>query len=135
MLYTESTENYGISFQNAYSDSSSTTPAYKNTNNDYSAQDYATSNVRSYLKGNTVQRAYSSANGVHSPSGASVNLLSAYNLTNALYAKIQGRTLTSLYVGLSAEKNPIAKIWSDNTTLPGTTTDKLWLLRESEVTN
>ena len=134
VLYTESTDNYGISFQNAYSSNSSTTPAYKNTNNDYSAQDYATSNVRSYLKGNTVQNYDSFANGVYSPSGPSVNLLNAYNLTDdPMYAKIQGRTLTSLYVGLDAEKNSKAIIWSDNTTLPGTTKDKLWLLSTSEV--
>ena len=136
VLYTESTTKYAISFQNAYSSNSSTTPVYKNTNNDYSAQDYATSNVRSYLNGNTVQNESSFANGVYSPSGASVNLLSAYNLTNdPLYAKIQGRTLTSLYVGLDAEKNSNAKIWSDNTTLPGTTKDKLWLLSTSEANN
>ncbi|MDY2696119.1 MAG: hypothetical protein SOV27_03035 [Eubacteriales bacterium] len=49
------------------------------------------------LKGNTVQNYGSLANGVYSPSGASVNLLSAYNLINdPMYAKIQGRTLISL---------------------------------------
>ena len=86
------------------------------------------------LKGNTVQNYGSLANGVYSPSGAPVKLLSPYNLTNdPLYAKIQGRTLTSLYVGLDAEKNSKAIIWSDNTTLPGTTKDKLWLLSTSEV--
>ena len=50
-----------------------------------------------------------------------------------MYAKIQGRTLTSLYVGLDAEMNSEAIIQSDNATLPGTTKDKLWLLSESEV--
>ena len=99
VLYTDSTSNYGISFQNAfYNDRPrGTVVDYQNINNNYSAQDYATSNVRSYLNGNTVQKDFSSANDVYSPSGASVNLLSAYNLINdPMYAKIQGRTLISL---------------------------------------
>ena len=134
VLYTESTDNCGISFQNAYSDSSSTTPAYKNTNNDYSAQDYATSNVRSYLKGNTVQRGYTSANYVYSPSGASVNLMTTYNLANdKMYNKIQERTLTSLYTNMGISY--YGKIWSatDNDGKTDKTNDKLWLLSATEM--
>lgn len=98
VLYTESIENFGMSFQNAYSNSSTTTPAYKNTKNDYSAQDYATSTIRCYLKGNTVQRACTLANSVYSPSGTEVNLMTTYNLENdKMYNKIQERTLTNLY--------------------------------------
>ena len=137
VLYTESVSvpDFSIVFQNAISGDGSSSPAFKNKNSVYSAQDYATSNVRSYLNGNTVQKgSSSSADEVAFPSGASVNLLSAYNLTDdPMYAKIQGRTLISLYVGLDAEKNSKAIIWSDNTTLPGTTKDKLWLLSTSEV--
>ena len=140
VLYTESTDNYGISFQNAFADSSSTTPAYKNTNNDYSAQDYATSNVRSYLKGNTVQRASSYASGVYSPSGTQVNLMTTYNLADdKMYNKIQGRTLTSLYSNIGTFNSSAIKWSSDysgtDENLKGTTSDKLWLLSESEVTD
>lgn len=135
VLYTESTTNYGISFQNAYSNSSSTTPAYKNTNSDYSAQDYATSNVRSYLKGNTVQRGFTSANSVYSPSGTSVNLMTTYNLADdKMYNKIQERTLTSLYTNIGT---PSGTIWSAEATDDGKTdktNDKLWLLSETEMT-
>ena len=140
VLYTESTTEYGISFQNAYANDDTTSPAYKNTNSDYSAQDYATSNVRSYLNGNTVQKnsLYTKTIDVYSPSGASVNLLNAYNLTNdPLYAKIQGRTLTNLYSDIG-EFASGAKKWSSDYSgadenLKGTTSDKLWLLSESEV--
>ena len=140
VLYTESIENFGISFQNAFADSSSTTPAYKNTNNDYSAQDYATSNVRSYLKGNTVQRASSYASGVYSTSGTQVNLMTTYNLADdKMYNKIQGRTLTSLYSNIGTFNSSAIKWSSDysgtDENLKGTTSDKLWLLSESEVTD
>ena len=140
VLYTESISTYGLSFQNAYAKDSTTSPAYKNTNNDYSAQDYATSNVRNYLNGvDNIYRGsnYDSTTKQYTPDTTRtkiINLLSDYNLTNdPLYAKIQGRTLTSLYVGLNSEKNSSATIWTDNETLPGTTTDKLWLLSTSEV--
>ena len=134
VLYTESTANYGISFQNAYSNSSSTIPAYKNTNNDYSAQDYATSNVRSYLKGNTVQRGSTSANSVYSPSGTSVNLMTTYNLADdKMYNKIQERALTSLYTNIGTLKGTIWSATNDDGKT-NKTNDKLWLLSEAEVT-
>ena len=125
----ESSVRYGISFQNKY-----TSGSYLNDHG-YSAQDYATSNIRNYLKGESVYRTATSSSGAYIPneSSARVNLLTDYNLTSdPLYAKIQGRTLTSLYVGLYSEKNSSATIWSDNTTLPGTTQDKLWLLSYTE---
>lgn len=134
ILYTESTANYGISFQNAYSNSSTSIPAYKNTNNDYSAQDYATSNVRSYLKGNTVQRAYTSANSVYSPSGTQVNLMTTYNLADdKMYNKIQERTLTSLYTNIGTPKGTIWSATNDDGKTDKTN-DKLWLLSETEMT-
>ncbi len=133
VLYTESTANYGISFQNSHSESL-LTPKYPNTKNPaYSAQDYATSNVRSYLKGNTVQRVSTSANSVYSPSGTEVNLMTTYNLANdKMYNKIQGRTLTSLYTNIGT---PSGTIWSEATDDGKTdkTNDKLWLLSEKEM--
>ena len=139
VLYTESTSNYGLSFQNAYANDDTTSPNYQNTNSAYSAQDYATSNIRNYLNGvDNIYRSfkYDKSTKIFLPdtTGKKINLLSDYNLKNdTMYAKIQGRTLTSLYVGLGSEKNRNAIIWTDNDTLPGTTTDKLWLLSTSEV--
>ena len=137
VLYTEGVSNagetimsssdYGLSFQNNYTNSTNTSG--------YSAQDYATSNIRNYLKGESVYRTAKSSSGGYIPAESSlkINLLTDYNLaSDPLYAKIQGRTLTSLYVGLYSEKNSSATIWSDNTTLPGTTQDKLWLLSYTE---
>ncbi len=138
ILYTESIENFGMSFQNAYSNSNTTTPAYKNTKNDYSVQDYATSTIRCYLKGNTVQRACTLANSVYSPSGTEVNLMTTYNLENdKMYNKIQERTLTSLYRDIGEFASGAGKWPSDysgtDENLKGTASDKLWLLSASEV--
>ncbi len=136
VLYTESIDNKGISFQNNYNGIAS---PYLN-NSKYSAQDYATSNVRSYLKGNTVQRESSYANGVNSPSGTSVNLMTTYNLADdKMYNKIQGRTLTNLYSNIGKFDSKATK-WSSgysgpDENLKGTTPDKLWLLSKSEVTD
>lgn len=136
ILYTESTTNYGISFQNNYNGSTS---PYLN-NSDYSAQDYATSNVRNYLKGaENVYRGYKSGT-TYEPdtTGKKINLLSDYNLTNdPMYAKIQGRTLTNLYSDIEGFASG-AKKWSSDYSgtdenLKGTASDKLWLLSASEV--
>ena len=140
VLYTEteSIDNKGISFQNHYKGNAS--PYLNNSN--YSAQDYATSNVRNYLKGaENVYRGYKSGTKYEpDTTGKKINLLSDYNLTNdTMYAKIQGRTLTSLYNNIGTF-NSSAKKWSSDYTgadenLKGTTKDKLWLLSESEVTD
>ena len=138
VLYTESTTDYGISFQNNYKGNAS--PYLNNSN--YSAQDYATSNVRNNLKGaENVYRGYKSGT-TYEPdtTGKKINLLSDYNLTNdPMYAKIQGRTLTNLYSDIEGFASG-AKKWSSDYSgtdenLKGTTPDKLWLLSESEVTN
>lgn len=138
VLYTESTTDYGISFQNNIKGSAS---PYLN-NSGYSAQDYATSNVRNYLKGaENVYRGYKSGT-TYEPdtTGKKINLLSDYNLTNdTMYAKIQGRTLTNLYSNIGTFNNMATKWSSDysgaNENLNGTTPDKLWLLSESEATD
>lgn len=141
ILYTESIENFGISFQNEYKYDDSASPASKNTNNDYSAQDYATSTIRNYLKGKTVQRADKAANFIFSPDGTEVNLLTSYNIKNSkIYNTIQGRTLANLYEGLEDEKHSKAVIWSsdysgEDKNLIATAEDKLWLLNSVEVTS
>ena len=138
VLYTESIDNKEISFQNNYNGNAS---PYLN-NSEYSAQDYATSNVRNYLKGaENVYRGYKSDTKYEpDTTGKKINLLSDYNLTNdTMYAKIQGRTLTSLYNNIGTF-NSSAKKWSSDYSgadenIKGTTSDKLWLLSESEVTD
>ena len=135
VLYTESIDNKGISFQNNYDDSAS---PYLN-NSGYSAQDYATSNVRNYLKGaENVYRGYKSGTTFEpDTTGKKINLLSDYNLTNdPMYSKIQGRTLTSLYSDIG-EFASGAKKWSSdysgtNNNLKITAIDKLWLLSFAE---
>ncbi len=136
VLYTESIDNKGISFQNNYNANAS---PYLN-NSGYSAQDYATSNVRNYLKGaENVYRGYKSGTTFEpDTTGKKINLLSDYNLTNdPMYAKIQGRTLTSLYSNIGTFSSSATKWSSDysgaDENLKGTTPDKLWLLSESEV--
>lgn len=142
VLYAESksTENYkyGILFQNNYNGSAH--PYLNNSN--YSAQDYATSNVRNYLKGaENVYRGYKSGTKYEpDTTGEKINLLSDYNLTNdPMYDKIQGRTLTNLYSNIGTFYSRATKWSSDYTgadeNLKGTTKDKLWLLSESEVTD
>ena len=138
---TESTTNYGISFQNKYTNSGSYLNDYG-----YSAQDYATSNIRNYLKGaDDVYRSYTydSTTKQYSPdkSKSRVNLLTDYNLTSdPIYAKIQGRTLTSLY-NESAITNETKEMKTVPTTksgytavnFTGNTEDKLWLLSQTEM--
>ena len=132
VLYAESTTNYGISFQNKYTNSSPYLNDYG-----YSAQDYATSNIRAYLNGEIVQRSskQNTDKTKNVVDGASVNLLTTYNLTSdPLYAKIQGRTLTSLYTNIGT---PNGTIWSSSDSrteenLQPTSQDKLWLLSETE---
>ncbi len=138
VLYTESTTNYGISFQNKYTNSGSYLNDYG-----YSAQDYATSNIRNYLKGaDDVYRTYKydSSTKQYSPdkSKSKVNLLTDYNLTSdPLYAKIQERTLASLY-NESAITNETKEMKTVPTTIDGKkavdlTSDKLWLLSQTEM--
>ena len=137
VLYTESIDNKEISFQNNYDGSAS---PYLN-NSGYSAQDYATSNVRNYLKGaENVYRGYKSGGIKYEPDTTrkKINLLSDYNLTNdTMYAKIHGRTLTSLYSNIGTFYSSATKWSSDysgtDENLKGTTPDKLWLLSDSEV--
>ena len=134
VLYSESTTNYGISFQNKYEFKG---PSYLNEYG-YSSQDYATSNIRAYLNGETVQRdsKKNTDKTKYIADGASVNLLTTYNLTSdPLYAKIQERTLTSLYTNIGAAAGTI---WSSSDSrteenLQPTTLDKLWLLSETEM--
>lgn len=132
VLYSESTTYYGIPFQNEYTNSGE----YLNKSGYYSAQDYATSNIRAYLNGETVKRSSKYNAGKYIADGASVNLLEKYNLeSDSLYAKIQGRTLTSLYTNIGTPKG---KIWtsSDSRTeenLKPNSQDKLWLLSETEM--
>lgn len=136
VLYSESTTNYGISFQNNYTHGLTTTPDCKNSSG-YSAQDYATSNIRNYLKGVDVHRSYKSGTTYEPDENPTINLLTDYNLkSDPLYAKIQGRTLTSLYANIGTPKGTI---WTssdsrDEVNLQPTTQDKLWLLSETEMT-
>ncbi len=133
LLYTESTTNFGISFQNEYTN---TSPSYLNGYN-YSAQDYATSNIRAYLNGETVRRASKLVSGKYIADGTSVNLLTTYNLeSDPLYAKIQGRTLRSLYTNIG---EVAGTIWTSSYNgtegnLKPTSQDKLWLLSLTEET-
>lgn len=130
VLYSESTTNYGISFQNEYTNGD---PALNNYG--YSIHDYATSNIRNYLKGADVNCSAKGGSGSYTPDGTRVNLLTTYNLTSdPLYAKIQGRTLTSLYANMGETEG---KIWSSSDSrteenLQPTSQDKLWLLSETE---
>ena len=144
VLYTESTSNYGISFQNAYANDDTTSPAYKNTNSAYSAQDYATSNVRNYLNGvDNIYRSYKydKATKLYSSdtTRTKINLLSDYNLTSdPMYEKVEERTLTSLYSNIGTFNSEATKWSSDysgtDENLKGTTSDKLWLLSQDEIT-
>ncbi len=133
VLYSESTTNYGISFQNKYTNSGEYLNDYG-----YSAQDYATSNIRNYLKGADVNRSTKSSSGSYIPDGTSVNLLTTYNLTSdPLYTKIQERTLASLY-NESAITNETKEMKTVPTTIDGKkavdlTSDKLWLLSQTEM--
>ena len=134
VLYTENTTNYGISFQNAYTQSS----PYLNTKYGVKANDYATSNVREYLKGNTVQRAAAKdSNGTYKAYGTPVNFLTTYNLTNdPLYSRIQARTLASLYneSAISGETAEMKTVPTSTTSTPvDTTSDKFWLLSQTEM--
>ena len=132
VLYSESTTNYGISFQNKFTNSDSYLNDYG-----YSAQDYATSNVRNYLKGVDVFRSAKSSSDSYIPDGTSVNLLTTYNLTSdPLYTKIQERILASLY-NESAISGKTKEMKTVPTTIDGkkavdSTSDKLWLLSETE---
>ena len=130
ILYTENTGKYGLSFQNAFTNSG----AYLNTKYGVKANDYATSNIREYLKGNTVNRNGKNNNGVYEPSETEVNLMSTYNLSSdPLYSQIQARTLNSLYTKMSDSGTNITVPTSTTSTPVDTTSDKLWLLSYSEM--
>ena len=116
-----------VPFQTKFTNSQSTTPVFKNTNSDYSAYDYATSTIRSYLNGDTITY-----------NKTIYSFFETYNVdTDPLYVKIKGRSLSSLYNNIG-EIESGAKIWSsaDSVTddnLKSTTKDKLWLLSKSEI--
>ena len=121
-----------MSFQNKYTNSGDYLNDYG-----YSAQDYATSNIRQYLIGNTVKNA--SAN--YRPSGTDVNIMTKYNLNNdSMYANIKARSLTSIYneVAISGETKdmltvPTSKAGYTAVNFTGDTSDKLWLLSQTEL--
>lgn len=132
VLYSESPANYGISFQNEYTDGD---PALNDYG--YSGNDYATSNIRAFLNGKTVQKeSYTDETGKYFADGEFVNLLTTYNLeSDPLYAKIQGRTLTSLYAD---NDESMLNMWTSSYSgteenLKPTSKDKLWLLSLPEL--
>ena len=120
-----------ISFQNKYTNSGEYLNDYG-----YAAQDYATSNIRNYLKGADVFLRAKSSSGSYIPDGTSVNLLTTYNLTSdPLYTKIQARTLASLYN--ESASDGIKEMKTVPTSKAGkkavdSTPDKLWLLSQTE---
>ena len=90
--------NYGLSFQNEYD----VTNYYNANGNNINANDYSSSNLRSYLNGLTVKRTYvSDSSGNYLANGSNINFLDKYNLTDdALYAQINGRSLENLYANM-----------------------------------
>lgn len=144
-LYPEITSNYGLIFQNDYTYDDSTVTGKNNQYSDVNANDYATSNIRSYLKGNAVQSSCEQTtitNGYKiTPYGAYVNLYTTYNLDkDALYTHIQSRSLESLYKKMSDSDGSDGDTELDDVTVPTNSTidssaDELWLLSLAEVQN
>ena len=121
-------------FQNQYTNSEEYLNDYG-----YSAQDYATSNIRQYLIGNTVKNGVTSSNGKYAASGTDVNIMTKYNLNNdSMYEEIQARSLTSLYnesaISGSTKDMLIVPTSKENYTAVNDTPDKLWLLSQTEMT-
>ena len=109
----------------------------------YSAQDYATSNVRQYLIGNTVKNGATLSNGKYTASGIDVNIITKYNLNNnQMYENIKERSLTSLYneSAISGEIKEMKTVPTSKggsytaVNFTGDTADKLWLLSQTEMT-
>lgn len=123
-------------FQNKYTNSGDYLNDYG-----YSAPDYATSNIRQYLIGNTVKNGAKSENGKFIARGTDVNLMTKYNINNdPMYAKIQARNLASLYneSAISGETKdmltvPTSKDGYTAVDFTGDTADKLWLLSQTEM--
>ena len=134
ILLTDTDKN--LPFQNQYTNSGDYLNDYG-----YSAQDYATSNIRQYLIGNTVKNAAKLENGKYIASGTDVNIMTKYNINNdPMYANIKARSLASLYneSAISGETKdmltvPTSKDGYTAVNFTGDTADKLWLLSITEM--
>jgi len=147
VLYSENATNYGIAFQNEYSN----TEPFLNTEYGVSANDYATSNVRKYLNGTSVKRdyEYDQTNNVYKSSGTQVGFASTYTFTTEETNKIKARSITQMYetdtarVTYDEDDNIIYSTAQTGQTFPTTQTgkatidstaqDKFWLLSETEL--
>lgn len=132
-----SSTNYGISYQNKYNYAGSIAV------NDYLvfANDYLTSNVRSYLKDNLVYRScnYNLTDYSANPESLITTTFEAkYSLdTSSIYGVIKGRKMSDLYADIITET--AGKIY-ETTKVPtntkitedGDTEDKFWLLSCTE---
>lgn len=120
-----------ISFQNKYTNSGEYLNDYG-----YAAQDYATSNIRNYLKGVDVHRYVKDGTNYEPDEDPTINILKDYGFSSdPLYTKIQARTLASLYN--ESASDGIKEMKTVPTSKAGkkavdSTPDKLWLLSRTE---
>ncbi|MBE7075415.1 MAG: hypothetical protein E7376_05505 [Clostridiales bacterium] len=132
ILYTESTTNFDLSFQNAYTNSGD----YLNTKYGVKANDYATSTIREYLKGGEVNREATLASGVFSGGGTLVTFANTYSFTSEETNKIVARPLADLY-NEEAIANEVAEMktvpTSTTSTPVNTTADNFWILSQTEM--
>ena len=125
----------GVAYNNTYKN---TSPYLDVEYDTLSANNYLSSNIRQFLKGNTVQKLGqdNSTDKVYEASGEYVNLYTSYALGGSVYDKISARTASDLY-----ETDKAGNTYDTiNTKYPELTTednaeDKLWLLSKSDLTN
>ena len=133
-LLSEHALHSGISFQNQYTNSGTYPNAYG-----VNANDYATSNIRAYLNGASVQPTSSN----YAPSGTAVDFDATYTFSPAELDAIQPREVSSLMNGLSVNKGtistaapttePEAITNTELKTVLKQTADNFWLLSSAEV--
>lgn len=114
-------------------------------NNIY-ANDYATSVIRQYINGNTVQQGFISSSYIASPFGRSANMFTDFNIdaeNDIIYQDIMARSLQDLYSGagysgtMASPSFPDVPFptFSDTATIvyEKNDVDKFWLLSFEEV--
>ena len=125
----------GVAYNNTYKN---TSPYLDVEYDTLSANNYLSSNIRQFLKGNTVQKLgqYNSTDKVYETSGEYVNLYTSYALGGSVYDKITARTASDLYETDTAGNtyDTINTKYTELTT-EDNASDKLWLLSKSDLTN
>lgn len=114
----------GIPYQNdyVYTDTNSAFHIHIDNKN-YQAQDYAVSNVRTYLNGGTVYNSYSFANNTATPAGEQVSISNYEILTSNIYKKY----IVPRYIAKIYEKTTFMIDYA-NVYDCAQEADKLWLL-------